>query len=464
MTRRTSGKSLMQRIETLELAHVDKLLLDIPGQGLLGSGATANRQVDTQVAPPSSPASAAVEVTCQGPFRFDFRKCEARLEDHVDVVRMNREGPSDQLSCQTLKIHFQTVQPEASAADRPHGGTSDLPQRSAESAGAPAQTGQVDAMPKLAIRAIEAMGAIGTPAILRAPSVDAAARGQTMSYDFVTRRIKVEDEQKAWLKYRVQETEAFKLEYFLASDPRRLGRLTAVGPGVFHGTFGKLGEQHLEATWKGVLELYPQDQLHVLSAAEGASIRWDKMGQFSADKLFVWFSEVTVPVAPEDAGQHVAPGGDAVDVSAAQRPAVVAGPDIGHPGQSAGATAKPVATPPASPAEPPVRQEIRPVKMLAEGHVEADSPQFQGSTPRLEIWFDHPTGLPTVPGAPAAGVDAAQGESAPTSSTSTGQGSLQEPTKRWELSGSYVRLRLLMTQPRPAVREATVLGQVRLRR
>jgi hypothetical protein len=99
-------QALVQSIEMLELVHIDKLLLDLPGKGLLADRlpASAAGASTTELAPLSPPASTAVEVTCQGPFQFDFQRGVAQLEDHVDVVRMNPAGPSDQLNCQTLRI------------------------------------------------------------------------------------------------------------------------------------------------------------------------------------------------------------------------------------------------------------------------------------------------------------------------------------------------------------------------
>ncbi len=448
-------QALVQSIEMLELVHIDKLLLDLPGKGLLAdlSPASAAGASTTQLAPLSPPASTAVEVTCQGPFQFDFQRGVAQLEDHVDVVRMNPEGPSDQLNCQTLRIHFQT--PDASSGP---------PAAVATNGAAPATAGgPATGLPKLVIRSIEA---VGLPVTLRAPSVQAAARGQVLQYDFVTRRILLQDERQASFVFRQHETVAIKLEYALAEDPQRLGRLTAVGPGVFRGVFGKLADQHLEASWNGSLELYPQGDLHVLSAAEGATIRWNEMGRFSADKLYVWLAEVSgsasakppliKPVSIITDSTHIELVGPTV-AGADPAAATTVGPAIAS--DAAGAR-PPAAGDPATTSSPPpqTRVEVRPIKMLAEGNVQADSPQFRGNTPRLEIWFDHPTETSQELAPPPPAVDDAAAPPDPAANKPSPIGQ----AKRMELSGNYVRLRLLMIQPRPTVSEATVLGQVRL--
>ncbi len=464
-------QALVQSIETLELAHVDKLLLDIPGRGLLGDLSPASPAASGQVVPlstpPSAPTSTAVDVTCQGPFHFDFQKGVAQLEDQVRLTRLNPLGPPDQLDCHTLLISFQNAEPQLAGSRPATVGVSASPVAVAGSQG---DAEPKPLVPKLLIRSIEALG---EPVTLQAPSVAAAARGQSLHYDFVTRRIALRAENKAWFVYRQNETEAFRLEYTLPPDSQRLGRLTAAGPGVFRGAFGKESDQRLEATWNGQLELYPQDNLHVLSAVEGATIQWNKMGHFSADKLYVWLAEVE----PSQTGvlrvSRIAAAGSP-PLPAALLAGGFAPPSTGQPAASrsrdmavvpAGAEAAltgsgEVGAPRSTQAKP--RVTVQPVKMLAEGNVLADSPQFHGNTPRLEIWFDQPTEAAL----PAAQLPAVPGESpqegGPAAGDAAADSPLTGPAKRLELSGNYVRLRILMLQPKPVVREATVLGQVRL--
>ena len=204
----------------------------------------------------------------------------------------------------------------------------------------------------------------------------AMARGQQLSYDFQTRRILLVDEQNASLAYREHQAEAPRLEYELHAEPKRLGHLWATGPGIYQGQFGDKPDQRLTARWCGVLELQPQEGLHVLSIVEGADITWNELGNFAADELYVWLAEVPVPeptvnpLPPQDPPPPAT--ASEVELAPAQ-PAAVPQPS------------EPSPAPP-----PPTRLEIRPVKMLAQGNVHADSKQFQGQTPRLEIWFDHP--------------------------------------------------------------------------
>ena len=217
-----------------------------------------------------------VHVTCRGPFRFDFQRSVASLDDHVDVVHDNANGESDQLNCDRLLIYFETPS-DTVATDQA------TPKTSADGH---------SVVQQLAVRRIEAHG---FPATLRVPSMAAMARGQQLSYDFQTRRILLVDEQNASLAYREHQAEAPRLEYELQAEPKRLGHLWATGPGMYQGQFGDGPERRLTARWCGVLELQPQEDLHVLSIVEGADITWNEMGNFAADELFVWLAEVPAP-------------------------------------------------------------------------------------------------------------------------------------------------------------------------
>ena len=171
------------------------------------------------------------------------------------------------------------------------------------------------------------------------------------------------------------------------------------------------------------------------------------MGSFAADQLYVWLAEVPVPeptagpAAPPDAPPPAAPA----DMELA--PAQPTPPR------------RPTSIRPSSP--PPARFEIRPVKMLAQGNVHADAKQFQGKTPRLEIWFDHPEDA-----ARAARVRHARWIPRRRKCSPAPLRPTQLPPrihdKKLELTGDWIRLRLRMADKRPKVNEATVVGNVRL--
>jgi len=414
-------EALVKDLESLELTHLDKLTVNIPHDGLLSDmlPGASDRPPSAAATPSAAAPDAPATVTCQGPFRFNFQQAVASLEDDVQIIRENAAGPSDQLSCDQVLVYFESpsggVQSEAPAADR--------------------KSPSPPVVRKLAVRKVEARG---RPADLRAASLAVTASAQQLSYDFRSRRILLVDEQNALLTYQQHRAEAPRLEYELHAEPRRLGHLWATGPGMYQGQFENESAQTrpLTARWCGVLELQPQEGLHVLSIVDGADCTWDSMGKFAADQLYLWMAEVPVPDAAPAADQ----------------------------GQQATLEAPTLATP-ASATESPVpsastRYEIRPVKMLAQGNVFADAPQFQGKTPRLEIWFDHPEG------ASAAAAEATNTDSPPPAADPAAPAAepprSAAPDEKISLTGDWMRLRLRMVPKRPKVNEATVVGNVRL--
>lgn len=452
-----SQASLTRGIEMLELVHVDGLHLDFPGTGLFGD--TMNQEDDPVPPPSRSPTSTrsttAVDVSCRGPLRFDFQAGVATLQEHVDVVRANPSGHDDQLHCDRLRIHFNaretTAEPQTQTETETDAAS---PQKTATNTSEDEQL-----VPDMAVRRIEATGSEVT---LQAPSVKAAARGQRFQYDFHTRRILVEDSEEALFAYREHVVRSPRLEYELREETRRLGKLWAQGPGVYQSELGQL-EEPLQVEWKGTLQLKPQDDLHVLSVVEGADIKWGRGNHFSADKLFVWLAEVATRNHADNLASNRVP----VVVQTSR--------EVSHgPASEIPTLEPPNNMVPRAPETDSQDIEVRPVKMLAQGNVAAETEQFQGETAQLEIWFEYPT-----PGSDADGElesdedqsspkredgSAPKEEQSPPSDTDPAADSAQsrDAVERFELSGAQIRLRLTMRKPRPTVREATVSGQVRL--
>ena len=48
-----------------------------------------------------------VDITCEAAFHFDVTRYVATFNKHVDVLRINPDGPSDQLNCEVLSIFFE---------------------------------------------------------------------------------------------------------------------------------------------------------------------------------------------------------------------------------------------------------------------------------------------------------------------------------------------------------------------
>jgi hypothetical protein len=167
---------------------------------------------------------------------------------------------------------------------------------------------------------------------LRAPSYAATLRAESFEYNFLTRKVKIEDRQKLILRYQDYDIEARELEYQFAAAGR-LGRLRALGPGHAYGTLADRDGQTFEAAWNERVILQPHQGEHALSLLGGGMLRVHGEGEFAARDLHVWISESLDPGAP--------------------------------------------------PGKPRYRH--LPLRMLADGDVRVDSWQLSGTTQRAEL-------------------------------------------------------------------------------
>jgi len=268
-------KNRTPTVSAAELVHVDRirLQLDNPREPAPAAEGKAKTKTPTP--------SVQVEITCQGPFKFDFARKVATFHDQVDVLRVPTGGPVDRLSCQQLSIYFAT-----SPGDEKPGG---------KSAGS--------ATPDLQGLQVERIQAQGTPAVLQAPSYAATLRAEMFEYNFLTRQVRIEDRQKLLLRYEQYDVEARQLEYQFAVGGG-LGSLRARGPGHAYGTLpGKADRpkepgQTFEASWNDRVILQPHQGDHALSLLGGGTLRLHGEGEFAARDLHLWINESPDPRAP----------------------------------------------------------------------------------------------------------------------------------------------------------------------
>ncbi|MBC8876841.1 MAG: hypothetical protein H8E44_46025 [Planctomycetes bacterium] len=253
------------RPKTLELVHVDKIHVRLDAPNELGRAGRKKK-------PGESQATIDVEVTCDGPFSYDFEQRVARFEGHVEVRSLNPDGPSDQLSCNLLLIYFFDRNEKAKE-----------------------QLGSDGAKPTdISTLAVERIVAEGSPAMLRAPSYAASATGDRLEFDFRNKRVRFEDHENVMLRYEQNEVVTPAFEYRFGEDDR-LGQLQAAGPGVIRGVLPDDPSKTFEAVWQERLILQPDDGDHALSLISGATVRYHGVGEVSANDLHVWLRETPRP-------------------------------------------------------------------------------------------------------------------------------------------------------------------------
>jgi len=275
-------------VKRFELARNVRLRM-LPGDSeLFPSGSSAPRRPSKQPSQPQPP----VEITCQGPFQFDVPGSVATFNDRVDVLRLNLNAASDQLTCDKLDLYFESDAKAPAAADQ-------------------------GASPKLRPSRLEARG---NPVVLSSPSNGVQARGQRLEYDIQKRSGKLFDKQDAFLREESkagqppQEIHARELEFESDLDnpsgpPRKM---IAKGEGwlLANASEGptRPGQKppQLKASWTHSLTFAPYtepfapyQEFRLLSLRGKSHVELPGSGAMDAEEIHVYLEEA--PVAPADA-------------------------------------------------------------------------------------------------------------------------------------------------------------------
>ncbi|MGV3605826.1 MAG: hypothetical protein ACO1RA_05415 [Planctomycetaceae bacterium] len=222
-----------------------------------------------------------VEIRCQGAMVIDFEQNVCLLNDRVQVNRVYREGPPDEMTCQLLQVHLVNKK-DAPVAAQP---TSP----SDSSAGKD---------PLSAVEAFVAVGKPGNPVVFQSPRMQIHAVAHLFHYQPRNRRVLLDsgnEKGQVQLQYETSSLVAKSVEYKLPLQGM-LGELYAAGPGKMETKpSAKSGTKAMTATWQEKLTLEPAKQGHLLSFHKQANIVMDGDSRFSADKLFVWVNEQPSP-------------------------------------------------------------------------------------------------------------------------------------------------------------------------
>jgi lipopolysaccharide export system protein LptA len=359
---------------SLELVHVDRILLQLDNPKVPG--------VETdQPGPGQPPSHMQVTVTCRGPFRYDFPSRTAWFQDHVQAIHSNAEGPDDQLACDRLSAYFS-------------GGESPRDE---------ARSGDIGQRVGLSGSKVQRIEATGSPVVVDAPSYSAAARAERLEYNFETREVRIEDSNKAMLRYKGNEVETPRIEYRFGEEGR-IGQMRADGPGRLTGSFPDDPSRTFEAVWKHRVILQPHKGDHALSLLAGAAVRVHDVGEFSANNVHIWIRETAVPSSQEEKK----------------------------------------------------RFRYDPVRVLAEEQVRVDSLQLTGRTERAEIWIRHSPAVAAKKRAPGA---VASGRQPP---PETEEEAGEAPSRRrFDVAANHLQAQLFRSDKEMLVEHLIADGDVR---
>lgn len=245
-------------------------------------------------------ASEPLEVTSAGPFRFDFTGFVASLQDDVRAALPNAAGPSDQLHCRELRLHFGDQRGDSAALNPAH--EPDLARRQGRTLGG------------LTPRRVEA---VGSPVRLDSPTRQAAVRATRLEAWLGERRLRIEGA-PASLAQGLSELQAPLLEYDAPPEDsnQAIGDLLVAGPGWvrFAPDADRQGRAY-QARWSALPDGQPavtmrrdprgQPLLTILGRPEFAA---SGLGKMRADRVTMQLREVQ-PDGPDGPAFEISTGG-----------------------------------------------------------------------------------------------------------------------------------------------------------
>jgi hypothetical protein len=394
----------------LEITTIEEVKFFVAGDGIELFGDSA-KSADTKKAPASNGAeSTPIEIRCAGRFKIDFLMMEASFRKQVEVLRLPVRGQADSLRCEVLTLAFQAGGEEGVAKNR------------LSSKFAPSK-----------------LTATGSPAVLVSPSVDVSAKCDEMEYWIDSKKIILKDSKFVSLTRGMSEFKSPTIEYTLAKEARRLGKLHAKGKGELIAVDPRYPSRSIRAEWDQELKLEPDGPLHRLEMRAGAGL-FLAGGQhkFTAREMKLWLEEQGAPVA-------VARARKSNSRDATRRASWQESDELSAPMSANG------------PNSTQGMFDVRPKRMLAIGSVDAETPELKGATQRMELIFHYPTAE-----SGAATTNNRGGPATQKKKTPRNEG---PPEAKYDLVGDYIEVEIDSDgDDEPVIREVTVHKNLRFER
>jgi hypothetical protein len=339
----SNGRQLIRRLPLAEATSIS-VFSSLLGKGqgrvhLVSAGEPASPQA---AAAPSKPP---VDVTCTGPFHFDFQSYIASFDRDVEVVQLNPEGPSDQMSCQQLDIHFG-------------------PKAPADDGSPPSADFAHDEQKDLARLTAESVIAQGYPVVVVSPSRQAEARANKIELQIPQRKVILSGGQDVSLAQGQNILRAPTIQY---QQPDRdattkIGNFHADGPGTLQYVPNpKKPDQVFTAAWKAQVELGRNSGQPVFTLTGRPQLIMTGMGELTADQVIVYLREVAAVADGEPANDGTEPAPNREKI------------------------------------------QVRPDRLNAIGQVEVNSPQLLARTRELKTTFHEESPLAAQAGSGAVG-------------------------------------------------------------
>ena len=272
-------------IEWFELRRLKQICLWLPRRPEM----PGNRRIPATRGAPPGDGGVPIEITCQGPFRYDHVRQEASFENRVDVLQVNPQGPADRITCERLSVFFA----------RSRHAVGDLMNPDPKGKGN-LGSGEFDLEPCR----IEARG---NPVDVNAPSQDVFARGERLEYDLQRKWIVLDapddgrQHAEVSLRQGPNEIHGRSLRYE-SIGPGRLGRIVCAGPGWIRAQTKEQPSREILATWATQLHVRPHEGQQLISLRGAPKLTFGQLGTLTAGEIHFWLFELP-PDASTPAGQ-----------------------------------------------------------------------------------------------------------------------------------------------------------------
>jgi hypothetical protein len=218
-----------------------------------------------------------VEVTCSGPFMFDFVRYVASVDRDVELRQLNPNGPSDQVSCNQLDIHFAPRLKEDHAAESM---IADPGKRQRRDLG------------RLEPAAIVAQG---HPVVVISPSKNAEARGDRIQIGLREQRVRIDGGRDAVLIFgdNVLRAPVIDYQHPAPESGSTIGRFGATGPGTLHYVPDpNKPQQVFRAAWQKSVLLNREKGQPVLALDGRPQFGFADTGSLAADQIRIYLREL----------------------------------------------------------------------------------------------------------------------------------------------------------------------------
>ena len=280
---KVENPNLLSRLDSVELIHVDQLVLQMEKQLLPEPLAVTTNQGELTPANKSSE----MVIECDGTFRIDIANYRMSIEDNVQVAFRENGQIDDTMTCDKLHVTFTPPYSSEPNSENPLLDTSN------------------QFNPQSII-------ADGNPVFIQSRSKELVIKGQGVAIDLEKLSFSIQDSKESIIQFKDLYIKVPKLQYTFADDPSQLGTYQAEGAGELRmkpKTDNPSNSEFL-VRWEAQSALTVNEkQEKVLELDKGARIQLSDTESIASDRLHIWLEEIeTSPKGnPKDSEYEISP-------------------------------------------------------------------------------------------------------------------------------------------------------------